>query len=107
MPLHLTLLPMLHQHATTRGLLHNVLAGEKAITRFLQSKPIQPMQAYALGVQSKYKSAMGDMAQARKLIEQAKSIDPYFSKATAAPLPDLFIPPTSISKNHRYLMRPF
>ena len=85
----------------------HVLAGEKAITRFLQSKPIQPMQAYALGVQSKYKSAMGDMAQARKLIEQAKSIDPYFSKATAAPLPDLFIPPTSVSKNHRYLMRPF
>jgi tetratricopeptide (TPR) repeat protein len=82
-------------------------AGDAAVTRYLNSKPIHPMEAYALGVQSKYKSAAGDTEQAQELIKRAKSLDPYFSKATGAPDPDQFIPPTKISQNHRYLMRPF
>ena len=80
---------------------------KRLIDRYLNSKPIHPMEAYALGVQSKYKSAAGDTEQAQELIKRAKSLDPYFSKATGAPDPDQFIPPTKISQNHRYLMRPF
>ena len=85
----------------------NVVAGESAIARYLNTKPIQPMQAYALGVQSKYKSGTGDMKQGRELFRRAKNLDPYFPKATGAPIPDLFIPPATISLSHRYLMRPF
>lgn len=81
--------------------------GDAAVTRYLESKPIQPMQAYALGVQSKYKAHLGDKEKARELVNQAKALDPYFSKATGSPNPDLFIPPGEISQNHRYLMRPF
>ena len=85
----------------------SLTAGDAAITRYLNSKPIRPMQAYALGVQSKYKSASGDKEQGRELIKRAKALDPYFSKATGAPGPDQFIPPSEISQNHRYLTRPF
>jgi len=82
-------------------------SGDTAVTRYLDSKPIQPMQAYALGVQSKYKRHMGDKEQAQAHVNRAKALDPFFSKATGSPHPDLFIPPEEISRNHRYLLRPF
>jgi tetratricopeptide (TPR) repeat protein len=81
--------------------------GDAAVIRYLDFKPIQPMQAYALGVQSKYKRHMGDEEQAQALVNRAKALDPYFSKATGSPTPDLFIRPEEISRNHRYLLRPF
>ena len=71
------------------------------MTRYIKSKPIQPMLAYALGVQSKYEgfgswdsypSHLGDKEQAQALFKQTEVLDPYFSKATGAPKPDLFIP---------------
>ena len=85
----------------------SLTAGDAAITRYLSSKPIRPMKAYALGVKSKYKSASGDREEGQELVKRAENLDPYFSKATGAPAPDQFIPPTEISQNHRYLTRPF
>ena len=85
----------------------SLTAGDAAVTRYLDSKPIQPLEAYALGVLSKYKSRSGDKEQAKELIKRAKTLDPYFSKATGAPDPDQFIPPTEVSQNHMYLTRPF
>ena len=85
----------------------NVTAGDAAVSRYLNAKPILPMRAYALGVQSKYKSFSGDKDLGQALYKKAKTLDPYFSKATGCPLSDLFISPEEISKNHRYLMRPF
>jgi tetratricopeptide (TPR) repeat protein len=82
-------------------------SGDAAVTRYLDSKPIQPMQAYALGVQSKYKAHGGDHEQGQALVQRAKALDPYFSKATGSPHPDLFIPHGETSRNHRYLTRPF
>ena len=91
-------------------LLHKAIAsGNAAVTRYLDSKPILPMQAYALAVQYKYKSHSGDKEQAAAaggLLKKAEALDPYFSKATGAPNPDLFIAPDEISHNHRYLFRP-
>jgi tetratricopeptide (TPR) repeat protein len=84
-----------------------VMAGDSALVRYIESKPINPMLAYALGVRGKYKFISGDQEQGQKLIKEAETLDPYFSRATGAPSPDLFIPPGEISKNHRYLMRPF
>jgi hypothetical protein len=83
-----------------------VASGDAAVTRYLDSKPVPPMRAYALGVQYKYKLHSGHKEQADELLKQAGALDPYFSKATGAPNPDLFIPPDEISRNHRYLFRP-
>jgi hypothetical protein len=82
-----------------------VASGDAAVTRYLDSAPALPMRAYALGVQSKYKRVSGHGGQADDLLKQAKALDPYFSKATGAPNPDLFIPPDEVSHNHRYLFR--
>ena len=84
-----------------------LISGDAAVARYIESKPIQPMLAYALGVRSKYKSFLGDKEQEQALFKEAETLDPYFSKATGAPHPDLFIPPGEIWQNHRYLMRPF
>jgi tetratricopeptide (TPR) repeat protein len=83
-----------------------VASGEAAVTRYLDTKPALPMRAYALGVQYKYLAHSGRKEQADELLKQAKALDPYFSKATGAPSPDLFTPPDEISHYHRYLFRP-
>lgn len=81
--------------------------GDAAVTKYLHSNPIQPMRAYALGVQAKYNFISGHQEQGQALLKEAKMLDPHFSKATAAPDPVLFTPPGEISQRHRYLMRPF
>jgi tetratricopeptide (TPR) repeat protein len=83
-----------------------IAAGDAAVTRYLDSKPVLPMQAYALGVQYKYKAHSGHKEQADELMKKAKELDPYFSKATGAPNPDLFIAVDEMPHSHRYLFRP-
>jgi tetratricopeptide (TPR) repeat protein len=88
-------------------LLHKAItSGDAAVTRYLDSKPVLPMQAYALGVQYKFKSRLAGKEQAEKILKKAEALDYYFSKALGIPNPDLFIPPDEISHNHRYLFRP-
>ncbi len=84
-----------------------VSAGDAAVGKYIESKPVQPMLAYALGVRAKYKFFSGDKQQGKTLFKEAEALDPYFSKATGAPFPCLFIPPGKVSQKHRYLMRPF
>jgi len=81
--------------------------GYNAVTRYIDSNPINPMLAYAIGVQYRYKLISGQQEEAQLLLKKAESLDPYFSKATGAPGPTLFISPGEISQRHRYLMRPF
>jgi len=84
-----------------------VMSGDSAIVRYIETKPIQPMLAYALGVRGKFKFFLGDQEQGQVLFKEAEALDPYFSKATGAPGADLFIPPGEIFENHSYLMRQF
>ncbi|MBN1833403.1 MAG: tetratricopeptide repeat protein [Deltaproteobacteria bacterium] len=81
--------------------------GDAAVTRYLQSNPIQPMRAYALGVKAKYNFISGHQEQGQALLKEAMMLDPHFSKATAAPDPVFFTRPDEISHRHRYLLRPF
>lgn len=83
-----------------------ITAGDAAVTRYLDSNPVLPMRAYALGVQYKYKSHSGHKEQADEILKKAKELDPYFSMATGAPNPDLFIAIDEIPHSHRYLFRP-
>jgi tetratricopeptide (TPR) repeat protein len=83
-----------------------IAAGDAAVTKYLDSNPVLPMRAYALGVQYKYKAHSGHKEQADELLKKAKELDPYFSKMTGAPNPDLFIAVDEIPHSHRYLFRP-
>ncbi len=81
--------------------------GDAALTRYLDSNPIQPMRAYAIGVQAKYNFISGHQEEGQTLLKEAMMLDPHFSKATGAPDPALFTRPDEISQRHRYLLRPF
>ena len=78
-----------------------MISGDSAMVRYIESKPIHPMLAYALGVRGKFKFFLGDQEQGQVLFKEAEALDPYFSKATGAPRADLFIPPEEISENHQ------
>lgn len=81
---------------------------EKAFERYLDSEPIPPqLKAFALNLLSRIKRGMGDQEGADELLEEAKNIDPYYSRATGVPTLDLFVPLGEISRNHRYLFLPF
>lgn len=82
-------------------------AAEKAIKRYLDSDPCVPLKAYTLGLSAKIKWALGDKAAGDKLLQEAKAIDPFFSKASGIPSLHLFVPLGKISYNHAYFSRPF
>jgi len=78
---------------------------EEAINKYIETDPIIPLKAFAIGFLSKLKSKT-DEDEGKRLFEEAKSIDPYFSKMGNIPTMDLFVPPDEVSHNHRYLFRP-
>ena len=77
--------------------LENYLATEPA--------PIPPLQAYSLGMLAKIEMFSGNNEEAQKLMEKAKSLDPYFSRASAIPEASLFISPDETDQNFRSLFR--
>jgi tetratricopeptide (TPR) repeat protein len=80
---------------------------EKAFKRYLDSEPIPPLKAFALNLLSRIKRGMGDQEGADELRERAEIIDPYYSRASGVPTPDLWVPLGEISHNTRSLFRPF
>lgn len=82
-------------------------SAEKVFKRYLDSEPIPPLKAFALFQLSRIKRGKGDQEEADELREKAETIDPYYSRATGVPTPDLWVPLGEISHNHRYLFRPF
>ncbi len=80
---------------------------EKAFKRYLESEPIPPLKAFTLNFLSRIKRGMGDQEGADELLEEAKNIDPYYSRASGVPTPHLFVPLREISRSHRYLFLPF
>ncbi len=80
---------------------------EKAFERYLDSEPIPPLKAFALAMLSRIKRGMGDQEGSEELLEEAKNIDPYYSRASGVPTPHLWVPLGEISRNHRYLLLPF
>lgn len=80
---------------------------EKMYKRYLDSKPIPPLRAFATIHLSRIKRGMGDEEESKRLFEEAKTTDPFVSQATGIPTLDLFIPVGEISHNHQYLFAPF
>jgi tetratricopeptide (TPR) repeat protein len=79
------------------------------INRYLESNPAPPvpMKAYALGMLVKTKMFTGHKEEAEKLMEEAKSLDPYFSRAFGIPSRSLFDPPDVINNHYFSFFRPF
>ncbi|TSA54735.1 MAG: hypothetical protein D4R38_01860 [Dehalococcoidia bacterium] len=77
--------------------------------QYLASKPapIIPLQAYATGMLVKTEMFTGHKEEAEKLMEEAKALDPYFSRAFGIPGPSLFEPPDKISYHFTSFFRPF
>ena len=79
---------------------------EAALNRYLDTNPIIPLKAYALGLKAKVKYGF-DKEEADKLNEEAMALDPYYSRAFGVPTPDLFVPVGEESHDHSYLFQPF
>jgi len=95
---------------TMRGETKREAAGamaEKMFRRYLDSEPILPLKAFALRMLANLKRIMGDEEEAKALIEEVDSIDPFVSKAFGIPTLALFTPPGEIYRGHRYLFFPF
>jgi len=69
--------------------------------------PVVPMKAYAMGLLMRCEMFIGNQAEAEKLMEEAKTLDPYFSRASGVPTLLLFDPPDQISHHFFSFFRPF
>ncbi|MBN1198544.1 MAG: hypothetical protein JXA23_04260 [Bacteroidales bacterium] len=79
------------------------------VQQYLASKPapVIPLQAYATGMLVKTEMFTGHKEKAEKLMEEAKSLDPYFSRAFGIPTLSLFDPPDVITHHFFSFFRPF
>ncbi|MCX6235158.1 MAG: hypothetical protein NT175_10655 [Bacteroidetes bacterium] len=69
--------------------------------------PVVPLHAYAIGCLARIKMFSGNKAEGEKLMEQAQSLDPYFSRAFGVPSPFLFDPPDKANNHFVSFFRPF
>lgn len=79
------------------------------IQKYMEStpEPVVPLQAYSIGMLSLCERFMDNQEESEKLAEKAKSIDPYFSRASAVPSPLLFSPPDKICHQYNSFFSPF
>lgn len=70
-------------------------------------EPVIPLKAYALGLLTRVEMILGNKAESEKLMEKAKSLDPYFSRASGIPTLLLFDPPTQITHHYFSFFKPF
>jgi tetratricopeptide (TPR) repeat protein len=82
---------------------------EKEFEIYLKSQPepIIPLKAYITGQLAMIKLRTGDEEAGNKLKEEAKMLDPNYSKAFGAPNQILFDPPDVISRVLTFFFRPF
>ncbi len=79
------------------------------IEQYLASMPapIPPLKAYALGMMVKVEMFLGNKEGSEKLMEDAKALDPYFSRAFAIPALSLFEPPDKLDNHFRSFFSPY
>ena len=82
-------------------------AAEDAINKYLDTEPIAPLKAFALGSLAQLKYVRGNKEEGDELAEEANLVDPYRSRASAIPGLDLFILPDEIPYTHDYMFQPF
>ncbi|MBU0985535.1 MAG: hypothetical protein KKA42_16800 [candidate division Zixibacteria bacterium] len=79
----------------------------EALNEYLATEPIPAYKGYALGILSKLNYYLQNNVEADSLSKEARATDDFYSKATAIPLADLFVPPGVMPHHHTYLLQPF
>ena len=82
---------------------------KKFLERYLKClpEPVVPLKTYTMGLLVRSDMMLGNQAQADKLMNEAKSLDPYFSRASGVPTLLLFDPPDRISHHYFSFFSPF
>jgi tetratricopeptide (TPR) repeat protein len=71
------------------------------------SAPIVPLKAYTLGMLSRFERFLGNPEASEKRLQEAKELDPYFSKAAGLPSMLSFIPPDEVCYCYSSFFGPF
>jgi tetratricopeptide (TPR) repeat protein len=79
------------------------------LEKYLKSlpEPNIPLKTYTMGLLARVEMFLGNQAEAEKLMDEAKSLDPYFSRASGVPTLLLFDPPDQISHHYFSFFSPF
>jgi tetratricopeptide (TPR) repeat protein len=77
------------------------------LDRYISTGPIVPLKAYTLGLESITARFLGNNDESAKLEQEAKSLDPYFSRAMGVPTLLLFDPPEQVSHHYFSFFSPF
>ena len=75
----------------------------------LEPEPIAPLKAWTLSNLARIKFFSGQEEEGKQLMEKAKTLDPFFSKASDVPGMEIYIPPGEIYRSGEYssFLRPF
>lgn len=81
----------------------------KYIEKYMDTKPepIVPLKAYSLGWLARIEMFQGNQSDAEKRMDEAKALDPYFSRASGIPTLLLFDPPDQVSHQYFSFFMPF
>jgi tetratricopeptide (TPR) repeat protein len=82
---------------------------KKYLEKYLNTSPEPniPLKTYTIGLLARVEMFLGNQAEAEKLMDEAKSLDPYFSRASGVPTLLLFDPPDQISHHYFSFFNPF
>jgi tetratricopeptide (TPR) repeat protein len=77
--------------------------------KYLETKPepIVPLKAYTLGMLSRFERFLGNPEAAEKRMQEAQSLDPYFSRASGLPSMGNFIAPDEMDHHYSSYFGPF
>ncbi|NTW25030.1 MAG: hypothetical protein HGA37_10040 [Lentimicrobium sp.] len=70
-------------------------------------EPVVPLKAYTLGLLARLEMFSGNQAAGDKLMEEANTLDKYFSKASGVPTLMLFVPPDQVCHQYFSFFSPF
>ena len=70
-------------------------------------EPVVPLKAYTLGLLSRFERFLGNPDASEKKMQEAKALDPYFSRATGLPSMINFISPDEICYCYSSFFGPF
>jgi tetratricopeptide (TPR) repeat protein len=75
----------------------------------LEPEPIAPLKAWTLSNLGRIKFFSGQEEEGKKLMAEARALDPFFSKASDVPGMEIYIPPGEIYRPGEYssFLRPF
>jgi len=87
----------------------NLPLAKAFLERYLKTvpEPIVPLKAYAMGLLTRTEMFLGNKTEADKMMEAAKSLDKYFSRAMGIPTLLLFDSPEQQMHHHFSFFSPF